>query len=311
MRYREFAPLRRPLSVLVLGTLRFREDDMATVDALLSLWLEVGGNVVDCAHEYGEGSSERAVGAWLAASGRRDDVVVVSKGGHPYGGRLRVTPGDLAADLDDSLGRLQTSRIDLYLLHRDDAAVPVGPLLATLEEHRRTGTIGAYGASNWSVARLDDAREAAHAQGVAGFSASSPHLSLAVPARPPYPGAVSACDPDSRSWYSRRQLAVLAWSAQAGGFFVDPAAGAVPEAVPAAVYAGGGNAERRRRAQELAGRKGCEANAIALAWVLHQPFPTFATIGPRTVGELRSSLLALDVDLSHDEVRWLNLETDG
>ncbi len=304
VRYRDFPPLGRPLSVLVLGTLQFRETDMATVEELMGAWLEAGGNVVDCAHEYGGGSSERAVGAWLAAHGRRDEVVFVSKGCHPYDGRRRVTPHDLTADLKESVARLRTTYVDLYLLHRDDPGVPVRPVLSALSEHRRAGRIGAYGASNWSTDRLDQALEASHSDDIDGFAASSPHLSLAVQAHPPYPGAVSACDPGSRSWYRRRQLPVFAWSAQAGGFFVDP-----PRAVGAAGhYVGAGNTERRRRAGALASSKGCEANHVALAWVLHQPFPTFATIGPRTADELRSSLRALDVDLTEEEVRWLNLE---
>ena len=306
MRYRELPSMQRRMSVLVMGTLRLRRHDMDTVDSLLSCWLEAGGNVLDCAHEYGEGSSERAIGAWLASSGRRDEVVIISKGCHPYGGRLRVTPRDLAADIGDSLERLQTEHIDVYLLHRDDEAVPVGPLLAALEEHRRAGTIGAYGASNWSVARLEEAHRTARELDLPGFTVSSPQLSLAVPTRPPYPGAVSAGDPASRSWYIRRQMPLLAWSSQAGGFFAGSPVPALSQA-----YAGAANSERRRRARALASGRGCEPTAVALAWVLRQPFPTFATIGPRSAEELRSSLDALEVELSDDEVRWLNLEFDG
>lgn len=299
-------PLDQRMSVLALGTLRFDEQDMATADELLATFFEAGGTVLDCAHEYGGGSSERAVGNWLAATGCGDQAVIVTKGCHPYGDGPRVTPEHLTADLTDSLSRLRRTHVDLYLLHRDDPSVPVGPVLETLEEHRRAGLIRAYGASNWTLARLEEAQAYATTHELVGFSASSPHLSLADPAAPLYPGAVSACDPRSRRWYAEHSLVVFAWSAQAGGFFLDPP----PPSASLAAYDTPGNAERRRRAKVVAARKGCLAHHIALAWTLHQPFRSFAIIGPRSAAELRSSLLALDVELTEDEVAWLALEED-
>ena len=56
-----------------------------------------------------------------------------------YDGRQRVTPSDITSDLRESLERLQTDMIDLYLLHRDDPSVPVGPLVEVLNEHQRAG----------------------------------------------------------------------------------------------------------------------------------------------------------------------------
>ena len=69
------------------------------------------------------------------------------------------------------------------------------------------------------------------------------------------------------------------------------------------------NFERKRRAAELAQAKGCEEINIALAWVLNQPFPVWTLIGPATTGELHSSLRAVDVSLTPDEIAWLNLES--
>jgi aryl-alcohol dehydrogenase-like predicted oxidoreductase len=68
------------------------------------------------------------------------------------------------------------------------------------------------------------------------------------------------------------------------------------------------NFERKARAEELGRRKGVPATAIALAYVLSQPFPTFALIGPHTVDELHGSAQALEVALTPGELRWLNLE---
>jgi aryl-alcohol dehydrogenase-like predicted oxidoreductase len=63
-----------------------------------------------------------------------------------------------------------------------------------------------------------------------------------------------------------------------------------------------------RRARELAARKGCSPTQLALAWVLHQPFPTFPLVGPVTVPQLEDCLGALAVELRPDEAAWLNLE---
>jgi len=59
---------------------------------------------------------------------------------------------------------------------------------------------------------------------------------------------------------------------------------------------------------ELAKKRGVLPINIALAYVLNQPFPTFALIGPRELPETRTSLPGLDIELSEQECRWLNLE---
>ncbi len=68
------------------------------------------------------------------------------------------------------------------------------------------------------------------------------------------------------------------------------------------------NFRRLERVQELAARRGIAPAEVALAYVLCQPLNVYALIGPRTLEELRSSLGALEVSLSPDELRWLNLE---
>jgi aryl-alcohol dehydrogenase-like predicted oxidoreductase len=294
--------LERPLSRLALGTLGFsprtRDRDYAVLDA----WVEAGGTVIDTAHVYEDGDAERLLGRWLRdRAGVRDGLVIVTKGAHPDGDRVRVTPADIAADLADSMERLG-GPVDLYLLHRDDPAVGAGELIDALDAHRRAGEIGAFGVSNWTLARIEEANAYAADRGVAGICCNSPHLSLAVQNEPPWPGCLSATDADSRAWHARTGMPLLAWSAQAGGFF----AGSGGES--ARVYENAANRERRGRAGQLGRRSGATANAVALAWVLAQPFPTVAVIGPHSVEHLRSSLEALDLELGPDDVRWLNLE---
>ena len=286
--------------MLVLGTALYRRAGEDPSTELLDAWLELGGNVVDCGREYGD--SERVLGRWLREHGCRDDVVVLTKGGHEDGGRRRVTPADISADLLESLDALDADAIELYMMHRDDPSQPVGPLVEALNEHRQAGRIRAFGGSNWSPERLDEANAYALDQDLEPFSCSSPNLSLARQLEPPWSDCITAGDPSSLAWYERTALPLFAWSSQAGGFFAG-----VSEPNVLRVYGGEANAERRRRATELGTRIGHTANEVALAWLLAQPFPTHAIIGPLTVEELLGSVAALEIELTDDERRWLDL----
>jgi aryl-alcohol dehydrogenase-like predicted oxidoreductase len=313
MRYRRFEPLERDLSVLVLGTAEIAGRPEEDAFALLDAWREAGGNVIDCARQYGDGACEEVLGRWLADRDGYRETAVITKGAHHFSrgdehdpARKRVTPEYIAADLEESLTALGTETVDLYFLHRDDPSKPVGPIVEALDEHRRAGRVRVLGASNWTVARLEEANLYAAEHGLAGFECSSPGLSLAEADDEPWPDTVFARSKASRDWYARTQKPVFAWSSQAGGFFVG-----VRNADIERVYLSDRNLERLRRASELGRRQGVGPNEVALAWVLHQPFPTYALIGPQTPAELESSLRALEVELTADDVRWLDLEDGG
>jgi aryl-alcohol dehydrogenase-like predicted oxidoreductase len=292
--YRRFAPLGRPVSRLVLGT-------MVVATDVLDAWVEMGGNIIDTAHVYGDGDSERALGAWLAnRPAARDELIVLTKGAHPDGDRKRVTPEEIAADLAESTERLGRG-VDLYLLHRDDLDLPVGPIVECLNEHRRAGRLRAFGVSNWTCDRIDEANAYAEAHGLEGFCCNSPQLSLARQNEEHWAGTMAATE-DVRAWHERTQMPLFAWSAQARGFF----AGHESESA-VRVYDNAFNRERRRRAGLIAERLDCTSNQVALAWVLAQPYPVYAVVGPRTVAQLHEAAGALAVELSADELRWLDL----
>jgi len=302
MKYRLFPPLGRELSVLVLGTDVFERLTEEQCFELLDAWIDLGGNAIDTGREYGP--AEGVLGRWLAARAPERELTIVTKGAHPdESWTSRMSPEAIRADLAESLAALGVGAIDVYLLHRDDQSVPVGVILEAVSEQKRAGRIRVFGASNWTPARLEEAEGYAAAHGLEPFACSSPGLSLAVPVEAPWPGCVGANDTESRAWYERRQMPVLAWSSQAGGYFAGVRSERLLE-----VYGSEENAERLHRAEELACAKGCTANQLALAWVLRQPFPVWAAIGPHNVGELRSSVAALEVELTDDEARRLNLE---
>lgn len=308
MKYAHVPGIDGQVSRLVMGTMVCTTDDMELTAALLDAYVEAGGNCLDTAHVYNGGKSEQAVGQWMRMRNNRDRILLLDKGAHPYWTEPRVDPANIAQDLGESLERLQTDRIDIYLLHRDNPAAPVGPIVECLNRHKEQGRIRAFGGSNWTTARLEEANAYAAAHGLAPFTVSSPNLSLATVNEPMWGGCLSAT-PEDREWYARHNLPLFAWSSQASGFFAGiyrPDDLSNKDIVR--VYYNEGNWERLRRANDLAEKKAATSHQIALAWVLNQPFPVFPLIGPRGVSELQDSLPALDITLTPEEMKWLNLE---
>ena len=179
MLYGTIEGLSKPVSRVVLGTMIVNRSEREKSYNLLDSAVELGCTTLDIAHVYGGGDSERCIGEWMQERDNRERMVILTKGCHHNGDRKRVTPFDLAADLHDSLARLKTSSIDLYLLHRDDPSAPVGPIVEALNQHLRAGRIHAFGASNWSHQRIAEANAYAKANGLRGFTASSPNFGLA------------------------------------------------------------------------------------------------------------------------------------
>ena len=294
-----------PVARLVMGC-----DNQTTMPHAAAMWddyWERGGNTFDTAWLYGGGTQERLLGQWLKNRGVRDQAVVIGKGGHtPH-----CTPEGIRRQLDESLRRLQLDRVDVYFMHRDNPDVPVGELVDALDELARAGRIGIFGGSNWTVARAAAANDYARRKGRQGFGALSNNFSLARMLDPVWPGCVASSDPESRAWLEKERMPLFAWSSQARGFFTDRAGRDKPgDAELRRCWYSENNFTRRDRAVRLAALKGVSPVAIAAAYVLHQPFPTFALIGPRTIAETAGSLECARVSLTSDEVAWLDLQID-
>jgi aryl-alcohol dehydrogenase-like predicted oxidoreductase len=308
MRYLTLPGIDKPISRIALGTAGLSPDDYPRAASLLDYFIEHGGTCIDTAHIYGRGASERALGRWLAERRRRADVVLLGKGCHPIGDSgPRVTPEYIHADLGESLERLGTDSIDIYLLHRDDEQVPVGPLVEALNEERQAGRIRAFGGSNWRVERIAEANAYAAEHGLVGFALSSPNLSLARPKEPMWAGCHSATEAD-RAWHTQTQLPLASWSSQAGGFLSGRfTRDDHSNADMLRVWYSDENFERLDRAIELGRKRGIGPIPIAQAYVLSQPFPTIGLVGSATVAELQESLLASEIELTPEEVAYLDL----
>lgn len=321
MKYGRVEGIDKPVSRLVQGTLMVSTDDLeASIDFLDGI-RTLGCNSFDTAPVYGNGESERALGAWMDRRNNRSDVFILSKGGHPNADRdRRVTVFDVASDLFDSLARLRTDYIDLYLLHRDDPGVPVGPLVEALNEHMSEGRIRAFGGSNWTVNRIREANLYAEKRGLRPFVASSPNFSLAVRMNEIWEGCLSISGPRAageRAWYRETQMPVFSWSSLAQGFFsglltrenINQTADTLTVGC-AQVYGYEENFSRLERATELAGDRGKTVAQIALAYLFNQPQNVFTVSGCRSVEESRLNREAMEIRLTPDELDWLDLRSE-
>lgn len=296
-----------------------REDDLPRSFALLDDVFALGGTAYDTARHYGNGS-EATLGRWIRERGLQDQVFVISKGAHHSPERNRVTPADIAADLEESLHQLGIDAIDLYFLHRDDPALPVGPIVEALNEHLRAGKIRAIGGSNWTHERLAEANAYAAAHGLVPFVASSSQFSLAAPVEAPWPGCVSISGPDNaaaQDWYSANQMPNFAWSSLAGGFlsgsFDRDSDGVLPEEAALRTrrcYGTDTNFQRLDRARILATELGVTVPQIALAYALSQPFRIFAIAAAESKDEFTANAAAESIRLSPEILAWLDLRQD-
>ncbi len=295
--------LDKPISRLIMGV-----DNQQTIthgQAVFDDYFMRGGNTFDTAFVYGQIRST-VLGQWINARGVRDDVVVIAKGAHTP----MCYPEALVSQLDEQLKWLNIDYADIYMMHRDNPDIPVGRFIDTLNDLVKAGKIKVFGGSNWSLDRVKKANAYAKKKGLQGFSVVSNNLSLAEMVKPVWAGCLHVHDAASRAYLKRSGLALLPWSSQARGFFVPEISHPDIRKDTSLVesWYSEDNFRRQARAIEVAKKKGCQPINVALAWVLHQPFPTFPLIGPRQISETRSCFEALKVKLTAKECKYLNLE---
>jgi predicted dehydrogenase/aryl-alcohol dehydrogenase-like predicted oxidoreductase len=292
--------LRREASVIALGGANFETYTQAMI--LADAFYERGGNVLDSAWLYGGGRCDRLLGDWMHARGVRDEMIVIGKGAHSP----LVYPDVISRQLDESLERLKTGFIDVYFMHRDNPAVPVGEFVDAMDAEVKAGRIGIYGGSNWTMERMDAAFAYAAEKGKTPPGALSNNYSLARMVNPVWNGVLAGSDEAWKAWLRKRKIPNFAWSSQARGFFTDRAGQEKrDDAELVNAWYSEENFARRARAIAFAQRIGKTPLQVALAWCLWQDFPVIPLIGPLALSELEDSLGALDIALTPEDVRWL------
>jgi aryl-alcohol dehydrogenase-like predicted oxidoreductase len=151
--------------------------DFAATRRVVHKAFDAGITLIDTADVYNQGASEEYLGQILGE--RRKDVVLATKFGIGLDGSQHdASRAYIMRAAEASLKRLRTDWIDLYQLHRPDAATPIEETLSALHELVRQGKVRAIGCSNFSTRQLVAAQEAAARNGLTGFTSAQEEYSL-------------------------------------------------------------------------------------------------------------------------------------
>lgn len=285
--------------------------------ALLDRFVGLGGNFIDTARFYSDWMpgeprrSERIIGDWLQARGHRDKLVISTKGAHAFIDSLRTprtSATEIRDDLEGSLSKLRVEVIDLYWLHRDDEARPVEHFVDLLNAFLREGKIRAFGACNWTVARLSAANNYAKRSGQQGFVASWMLWSLGCQqARPPADSGLLIFDAAAYRFHRETGLAVVPFMSNANGFFDKLAlpSGQQPADLARNGYYTPANLAAGKIVAEVALMKSTTPNAIVLAYLRSRPFPVAPIIDCSSITQVEDCMAGLSVRLSFAELAAL------
>jgi aryl-alcohol dehydrogenase-like predicted oxidoreductase len=306
MRYRQLGRTDLRPSVLGLGCGNFggigsapdligRGDDEATAYALMDAARESGITLFDTANSYAGGRSEEWIGRWLAdRPGARDEIVLSTKV------RNRVGPGPddeglsathIRAQVEASLRRLRTDRIDLYLAHEPDSGTPLEETLTAFQELIDAGKVRHTGLSNYSGAQV------AEAVGVA----------VPVNLQSSYSLLDRALAADAFGVCAGNGIGVTAFSPLAGGWLsgkyrsgrpYPPGSRMTLRPGPYAQFTDDATDAYIDDLDAAAAASGLSLSTLALAWVITDPDITAAIIGPRTPEHLDQACAAVEVELT-------------
>ncbi|TAK68857.1 MAG: aldo/keto reductase [Actinomycetota bacterium] len=301
------------VSRLCLGCMSYGEPDRGiqkwTLDEAASAAyffeaLDAGINFFDTANVYSDGSSEEITGRILLGATRRDDVVIATK----VNSRMRPGPNGaglsrkaILAEIDHSLRRLGTDYVDLYQIHRFDAATPIEETLEALHDVVKAGKARYLGASSMHTWQFVQAQYLAELHGWTRFVSMQNHYNLLYreEEREMIPFCVD------------QQIGLIPWSPMARGRLSrDPAAPVTGRAqadpLGTSLYVGdtaGAQAEAEivDAVGAVAAARGVSRAQVALAWVLQNPAITAPIIGATKPGHLADATAALQLRLDDDE----------
>lgn len=209
---------------IILGTVGVGKDfgDNA-LDTIISKYMDLGGNALDTARMYADGRSEEALGRWFQRTGRRNSIILITKGGHPHLSFMhtgRMSEQDIRSDIEKSLSALKTDYIDLYFYHRDDLNQPVDESLYIMEKFVKEGKIRYYGCSNWSAKRIKEALDYARDHNLQGFAANQALYNIASDSMKPFPDdTMSIMDSEMKQLHREQPITSMPYFGVCSGFF--------------------------------------------------------------------------------------------
>jgi len=272
--------------------------------AMIERAMDAGINLIDTSNSYAKGESERIIGRALAASGRRDQVLVATKAHYPTGpgpndcGNSRL---HLMKACEESLKRLQVDCIDLFQLHRPSFELPIEETMCALTDLVRQGKVRYVGCSTTPAWKAMESIMVSELKGYVRF----------VSEQPPYNLLDRRIENEMVPFCQEYQLGIFPWSPLAMGILAGRYADAdkTPEASRAALR-GGIYAERvtargievGSQFVQLAKDKAISPAQLAVLWVKDQPGITAPLIGPRTLEQLEHFLPVMEMRLD-DQTR--------
>jgi aryl-alcohol dehydrogenase-like predicted oxidoreductase len=305
------------VSAYALGTMTFgAEADETASHAMLDRYLEAGGNFVDTADVYAEGAAEEIIGRWLEKSGRRDQIVLATKGRFRMGGG----PNDVGLSrlyvhraCEASLRRLGVDTIDLYQAHCWDPATPIEETLAAFDELVAAGKVRYVGVSNFTGWQLQRATLLGCQLGHARVVTLQPQYSLLV----------REIEWELMPLCLAEGVGMLPWSPLGGGWLTGKYSR--DERPSGATRLGedpgrGQEAWDKRNTErtwavieavgEIADAHGASMAQVALAWVTRRSGVTSTILGTRTVEQLDDNLGAARLELEPEQVARLDEVSD-
>jgi aryl-alcohol dehydrogenase-like predicted oxidoreductase len=304
------------VSPLALGTMTFGTDwgwgsDAPDARRIFDAYVDRGGNFVDTANQYTNGSSERLVGQF--AKSKRDRLVIATKftmttaAGDPNaGGNHRKS---MVRSVERSLGQLATDYIDLLYLHVWDGTTSSEEILRAMDDLVRAGKVLYVGISDtpaWQVSRM---------QAIAELRGWSPLVALQIE----YSLIQRTVERDLIPMAREMGLGVIPWSPLASGVLsgkysradLTGESHAQPVGTRKNIAAGNGSLTERGLAiadvvQVVAREIGASPSQVALAWTLLERGVVAPIIGARTLEQLEDNLGALDIELSAEHQRKLD-----
>ena len=303
MIYRQLgrSPLR--VSALCLGTMMFADQtDAREAGAILADAREQGVNFIDTADVYSKGGSESLLGELLA--GTRDDWILASKLGNRMGdgqNELGYSRFWMLREVEASLKRLRTDRIDILYLHRDYEDMDLGEGLRAIDTMIRDGKLRYWGLSNFRGWRIAEAVRLARELNMPGPSVCQPYYNLLN--RMPEVEILPAC--------ANYGLGVVPYSPIARGVLSGKYA---PGQAPAADSRAGRGDKRMHQTefreeslriaqqlQEHVASRGITLAQFATAWVLAHRAVSSVIAGPRTLSQWQAYAPALEVKLTAED----------
>jgi len=285
--------------------------DEAASRPLVQHAVELGINFFDTADMYSGGESEVLTGRFLREFCQRDEIVIASKLYFPLdpAGSERPNKSGLSRKrifhaVDASLERLNTDYIDLYQIHRWDAATPIEETMQALHDVVKSGKVRYLGASSMWAWQFAKAQQVAREHGWTPFVSMQNHYNLAY--REEEREMIPLCRDQG--------VALLPWSPLARGFLAgnrksdDRNAGATSRAktddLAQKYYYRASDFATVERLGALASAKGVSNATLAYAWLLHKGV-TAPIIGASKLHQLDQAVAAAEITLSAEEIASL------